>query len=741
MNRIYAGFSISILICGLTCLGAFGVATQTKPRVIPEEKKIKVQTDLMEVRAVVTDRKGNIIENLKHEDFELLENGKQQEISFFSVSKVEREQGRPEVKTELPTGQIAEPQPSTLQRLTEAPVRTILLYADTLHLSVSSFNAVKDALRRYVDEKLTDQDMVALATSGSTLGVAQQFTRDKQLLRYAIEQIRLGTYSKDSLFTPQLAADVLLRRKANSAIQQAVDIVRREDGIICCGPAVLYAFDKARQVLSEADFSRKMTLSVLRDFSAQMANLPGKHMIVVFSDGFSMFDSSGYIQNDELQSAVSRAVRSGVTIYSIEARGLQGPPTIGADRTPPSPNSFSYECPEKPDNDAAACDPPEMETLATYVNMAEREKQNGLNTIAVGTGGKRFSDTNNLSEALSRALEANRFHYVLSYYLPASADSRGFRSIKVRVRNHPEYKVRTVRGFRPADLDLKVEDAAEKTPQQRLLQAMEAPLPTTDLGVSARAEFVQTETDDRHVSLNVYFDGDRFQYREQDQRKAVTLEILYVILDAAGKQVDAISANVEGNLSQERVAKAKTSGYRFSQRLTLKPGAYQARIGVREEGTDRMGTAMTWISVPEIKPAGLEMSDLLLRNPLDTEPAAKEGMEIGELEQIRMVHSIPLYARNDFCDYAFRIHPGTLPPKNANLVWRAEVLQDGKPLRQEQWRPIEDEDMVLDRKGWFDLDGDIELGAFKPGVYELRISIKEADSRKTVQRTTVFAIE
>ncbi len=120
MNRIYSGFSISIHVCGLMCLGAFGVATQTKPRVIPEEKKIKVQTDLMEVRAVVTDRKGNIIENLKHEDFELLENGKQQEISFFSISKVEREQGRPDVKTKLPNGQIAELQPSTLRRLTEA---------------------------------------------------------------------------------------------------------------------------------------------------------------------------------------------------------------------------------------------------------------------------------------------------------------------------------------------------------------------------------------------------------------------------------------------------------------------------------------------------------------------------------------------------------------------------------------------------------------------------------------------
>ena len=277
MNRIYAGFSISIVICGLTCLIALDSVLQTKSPEIPEEKKIKVKTELMEVRAVVTDRKGTIIENLRHEDFELLENGKQQEISFFSISKVEREQGRTDVKMELPTGQITEPQPSTLRRLTEAPVRTILLYADTLHLSFSSLNAVKDALRRYVNEKLTDQDMVALATSGSTLGVSQQFTRDKQLLRYAIEQIRFGTHSNfnNSLFTPILASDVLkeaerpasgggaklLSNQSNlspdlgrgsiapssntPAIQLAVDLVRREDGIICCSAALPYAMGPA----------------------------------------------------------------------------------------------------------------------------------------------------------------------------------------------------------------------------------------------------------------------------------------------------------------------------------------------------------------------------------------------------------------------------------------------------------------------------------------------------------------
>jgi len=44
--------------------------------------------------------------------------------------------------------------------------------------------------------------------------------------------------------------------------------------------------------------------------------------------------------------------------------------------------------------------------------------------------------------------------------------------------------------------------------------------------------------------------------------------------------VDAISAHVDATLLDERVTQAKTSGFRFARRLTLKPGVYQARIGV-----------------------------------------------------------------------------------------------------------------------------------------------------------------
>jgi hypothetical protein len=135
------------------------------------------------------------------------------------------------------------------------------------------------------------------------------------------------------------------------------------------------------------------------------------------------------------------------------------------------------------------------------------------------------------------------------------------------------------------------------------------------------------------------------------------------------------------------------------------------------------------------------MSSLMLRNPLDTDPAAKEGIHVSELEQVRMVRGIPWYAREDICDYSFRVHQNALTSADTELLWMSELLLGGKPVKQEPWVPISAAEKILDGKGWFDVDGEVDLSGFSPGVYELRVSVKDARSNQTAQRTAVFSVE
>jgi len=70
-----------------------------------------------------------------------------------------------------------------------------------------------------------------------------------------------------------------------------------------------------------------------------------------------------------------------------------------------------------------------------------------------------------------------------------------------------------------------------------------------------------------------------------------------------------------------------------------------------------------------------------------------------------------------------------------------ELLKRGKPIKQEPWLPIFKEERMVDSKGWFDVHDDMDLSGFDPGIYELRVSVKDVRSNKTIQRTAVFSVE
>jgi VWFA-related protein len=759
MKRYFFCLSLIVVLSAVSEIMPRSDSSQPHAPDAPGDFRFTVETDLMEVRTVVTDRNGQMVTGLKKEDFELFVNNTPQNIDHFSVSSLDPEllrqalEGSAEHDTGI-TPTIEKDRTARLElareRLREPPARTTLLFVDNVHLSLASLNQVKKALRHFVNDQMTDSDLVALANSHS-LGVVQQFTRDRRLLQYAVEQMRYGRTGQESAITPRLAIDVI--NNDLTSIQLGVDILRAEENIPCpCSYLLMSLRDKAYRILSDASYSRENTLAILEVFIDQMIDLPGQRMIVLFSDGFTMYDPSGELRNDQIQAAINRAANSGVAVYSINAEGVQPSPLIDASRQNVSfwdLESLMQQCPmdyqqadEEGENyysDQRCMPPLSPSHLQSAAADFEFEKLNAMRMIAEYTGGELFPNTNDLNSALVRAFDANRFYYVLSYYLPKQIDTRRFQNFRIQVCGHPEYTVRTSRGFSPQAVKRKAEEALDQTPQQRLLRAMGSPLPVTDLGVSAHADFIETETDDKNVSLVVTFEGDRFQYRDLGYQAAVNLDIISVFYDASGKQADGISASVEGKLSPGGIYQAQTSGYRYARRLSLPPGVYHARIGVKEEGTDRMGTASTWIEVPDMKKNRPEMSSIVLSNPLDMDPLDEEGIKVGAFEQIKVIQGIPMYAPDDIFYYFFRVHRGQ-QQLDSGLSVKREVFSQGAPVIQEQWQEISAETRETDSKGWVEIDGEIDIDEFDPGVYELRVSVKDDLTGQIAERSSVFGI-
>jgi VWFA-related protein len=683
---------------------------QDKPKEKPEdEQTIKLATQLIEVRAVVTDKQGKVIEGLTKDDFELLENNKPQEVSFFNFTRIA---GR---------GATPATAPKTAEEITAKaaalPARSVLLFADTLHMTAGNLMSLKQSLRNFLDKQLTEQDLAALVTSYGSLGVGEQFTRDRRLLRYALTRLSVGPSERTSAFTPYLAG--MVERQDRQALQEAMRIVQQEDRID--EPRILETFtrNRAREILNIANFRSRQTLLTLRSVVDNLAKMPGQRLLVLFSDGFTTLDNSGTPDMGELQNVISRAVRAGVIIYSIDAAGLRVPPMMSAEYG--------------------------VMLNSTYASGGESEAQNGLNALAADTGGKFFRNTNDLMGVAAQALSDNEALYTLAYYPNDESKPNNFRKLTVRVKGHPEYKVRTQKGYLPAAFAKAKNTVEAKTPELKLTSKMVEPLATTDLGIFASVADFEIAKEANQATLQVTIDAKTLTYKPVNDRQQFEVKVVVMAFDSNGKRVFGSSETLQGNLLPARKAAAERTGINLMKRLELKPGFYQVRVGLLEPSTERMGTANAIVQVPDLKRKQLTLSAVMLTDQLEdltgkpANPTAQSPVSVKA--ESRFVQGIPFFQPSQNLIYYFQLYtnaPSAAKPEDLSL--EVEIWLEDKKLVTAPAAPLPERLIGRDEKG-LTVGGQLVLSPLPTGLYELRLTVRGQGKKTVATRTALFGVE
>jgi VWFA-related protein len=722
-----------LLTLSLLSQAAVSFAQQQQPQRQPadEEEVVRLNTELVQLRAVVTDRKGQPVENLRKEDFEVLENGQPRDISFFSLERAPVSPGAV-AATQAPRPAGA-PAPSSSAQ----PARTVVLFVDTLHLSPVSLARAKTELKHFVDEQMTERDLVAVVATSGTLGVLQQFTRDRRVLKYAIDKLSLFPGERTAV-TPYLASRVVAGDP--EATNEVVSILGKEEGFVSLGQqsAQAYAQMRSSQILAEAAATSRATLRALGAVSEHLAAMRGQRLLAFVSDGFSLYDEGGSTDRREIERAESRAARAGVLIYAIYPKGLVGPNDLTSGPVPGEVEGGKYF----------------MESLT--------DVQSNLREVAYSTGGDAYLNTNDLRAPMKKMLDANRVYYSLAYYLPKDSD-RKFRKITVRVKGHPEYSVRTERGYAPPEKE--ADALAATTPRQKLVAAMMSPLPSTDIGVTSEADFLVRDGDDSQVTLQVHIDGDTLSYEKRGDAYALDCELAATVLDKDGNVAASFADALKGTLSAAQYEEARRNGFRYDRRIALKPGLYQARVGVREVGSERIGTSAAWVEVPDIDQGKPALSSIFMgkvEQP-DAAAGAKAGAQAGadvkagagaktgtdvkagaDAKPIavapRLVVGRATFRPGDVVFYRLVVYNAqSLAGQQQGAQLKLEIMQGETAVYEGAWQPLGARVIRTDRKG-AEAGGQLRL-TLAPGVYTLRLTLKDAGSKKTVQQTTDFEVE
>src|ERR1700682_439147 len=181
LNQLGLSHCLNLLVTAAIFLAAIPVQSQDKkaPRKNPDEDVIKVSSNLVNLDVMVKDKKGKAITDLKAEDFVLSENGVRQNIEFFdSTLASSNDPGKPATISGL----------NGTRAPNNFPRNIISLVLDGQTTEGANLKHVRDGMTKYIRERISDNDSVALFAISGGLQPRQPFTQDKAKLISAVEQ-------------------------------------------------------------------------------------------------------------------------------------------------------------------------------------------------------------------------------------------------------------------------------------------------------------------------------------------------------------------------------------------------------------------------------------------------------------------------------------------------------------------------------------------------------------------------
>ncbi len=150
----------------------------------PDQETIRINTELVQSAVTVLDKKGNFVDGLQREQFELVVNGKPRAVAFFERVASGSPRERELAALGNPT---AAAKPTALSPT--VPGRTIVFFIDDLNLSPDSMNRTRMMLKHFLDREMSSKDNVAIVSASGQIGFLEQFTTNRAVLDAALARL------------------------------------------------------------------------------------------------------------------------------------------------------------------------------------------------------------------------------------------------------------------------------------------------------------------------------------------------------------------------------------------------------------------------------------------------------------------------------------------------------------------------------------------------------------------------
>jgi VWFA-related protein len=530
---------------------SFGLAAIAVPaRNVPQAPPISVSTRLVQVGVIARDKNG-LVGDLTKDDFVVLDRGKPQRISVFSVESSD--------SAALPAPPLPHNTFSDLPQYGAATPRsvTIVLLDNLNTLSGNGHEtlesgpmwmedlALANAKAHLVEfiRTLDSRDRVAIYGLSESLHVVCDFTNDRD---------RLLTVLKNYDTTPKT------NREAVEPGAYHTPVPGKEFNANMDAQALEFA--------AATNERRAMqTTAALQSIASHVANIPGRKNLVWLTSNLPF---SG--------AALARIlVPAQIAAYPVDARGLL-PRAV--------PDSA---------NDVVASGSELSSVLGLDHNPAQTDQPIGIDTmekIAEDTGGRAFVNTNDITSAIRKAIEDSAVTYTLGFYIDAGSLDGKFHELKVQL-HRSGLNLRYPKGY----FALKDASATQDERHNNFLTAIKSPLDSSAIPLQIQVSRVNQPAPNS-LALSGSIGIHDLQLVESDEIRTGALDITVIEQDETGKVLRESTNRINLRFTEKQYPAVLKSGITFRKSVQPQGGVTTLRVLVQSPTTAAIGSLIIPLS-------------------------------------------------------------------------------------------------------------------------------------------------
>lgn len=560
--------------------------------------RVRVTTEITLVNVIARDKKGNLIKDLKKEDFTVYEDGQKQQLSSFDFENVDALLTAGAADATVTGAAGPAPRTGSLLGTKQEPTlegrdrRLMLLFFDFSAMEQDEIDRAVDAAKKYVQANMRPADLVALMSLVTNLSLDLDFTDSKQKILD-----KLSTYNDSA------------GQGFENGTEGTAEGAAETSGAFNADDTDYNTFSADRKLLA------------LQSVMESMGKIPQKKSLIYFSNGITQ---SGVDNQSALRAATAAAVRANVAIYPVDVRGLSAFPPGGQAQSASLHGQAAYN----------------GQSVLSDLN-GNASSQETLYTLAADTGGKAFMDTNDLSGVFTQVQKDTSAYYLLGFTSTNRVKDGRYRHLKVQV-NRPDVKLEYRPGYYAGrDFEHMKKEDREDQLQNELL----AELPQTDVAVYAGTAYFRQDDSHYYLAVSLVVPGSQIPFVQEKDKDAATIDIIGVVLESGkvpvGRQRDTVKLAVDSAQNVRR------KNVQYNTGFVLAPGMYHLKFIVRENRSGRMGSFETDVRIPDLRKAPLRMSSVVLSSQRVPVTQKRKGFDPLVSEQTELVPSVTHVFRQD----------------------------------------------------------------------------------------------